>query len=140
MQQDKLRLIFFIALLLGISLLAFFIFLPYLTALVVAGTLAIIFEPLYARVRKFIRSDSIASLSTVFFVIIIVLIPLSLIGTTVVTQAAQLYGDITSGNQSADFFHRAEIVIQQKLSAIDPRISVDFEQMMKQFLGFILDK
>lgn len=140
MQQEKIRIIFFVTLLLAISLLAFFIFLPYLTALVLAGTLAIIFEPLYTRIRKFIRSDSVAALSTVFVVVIIVLIPLSLIGTTVVTQAAQLYGDITSGNQSGDFIHRMETIIQQKLGALDPRISIDFEQMMKQFLGFILDK
>lgn len=140
MQQDKLRLIFFIALLLGISLLAFFIFLPYLTALVVAGTLAIIFEPLYMRVRKIIRSDWVASLTTVSLVIVIVLIPLSFIGTTVVTQAAQLYSDIVSNNQSANFVHRVETIVQEKLSAFDPRISVDFEQMMKQLLGFILDK
>ncbi len=140
MQQDKLRQIFFYSLLLGVFLLAFFIFLPYLTALVVAGTLAIIFEPLYTRVKKVIHIDWVASLLTVLFVIIIVLIPLSFIGTTVVTQATQLYNDITSGNQSADFFHRTEIIIQQKLSAVDPRISIDFEQTTKQFLGFILDK
>lgn len=140
MSQDKLRLIFFFSLLLGISFLAFFIFLPYLGALVVAGTLAIIFEPLYARVNKVIKSSWIASLITVIFVIIIVLIPLTLIASTVITQASGLYGDITSANQSSNFLNNTEIAIQQKLNAIDPRISVDFETIIKQILGFIVDK
>lgn len=140
MQQEKIRIIFFVTLLLAISLLAFFIFLPYVGAIAIAGTLAIIFESLYTKLIRLFRTEALAALFTVILVTIIVLIPLALIANTVIVQAGQLYSDITSDNQSADFIRHAEALIQEKLRAFDPAISFDFAQGIKQILGYIINQ
>lgn len=140
MQQEKIRIIFFVTLLLTISLLAFFVFLPYVGVIAIAGTLAIIFESLYVKLIRLFRKEAVAALVTVILVTVIVLIPLALIANTVIIQAGQLYSDITSGSQSADFIRHMESLIQERLRAVDPTISFDFAQGIKQILGYIVNQ
>ena len=92
MDFKKAQLAFFITITLIAATLVVLIFLPYLAPLVFAGTLAIVFRPLYDRlVRKVEFPPWLAALVTVVAALTIVLLPLVVFGTLVLQEARDLY-------------------------------------------------
>ena len=80
---------------LGVALVFFlFIMWPNMGALVLAATLALVFYPLYQRLIVFVHHKSIAALTTVAIVVIIVFIPLGVFATKVFGDATTLYASI----------------------------------------------
>jgi predicted PurR-regulated permease PerM len=73
------------------------ILLPYAGAVFWAVVLAILFAPLYRRLRKRMNGKpNRAALVTLFSIIVMVLLPLSLITASLVRQAAEVYGNMSS--------------------------------------------
>ncbi|MEK7520216.1 MAG: AI-2E family transporter [Patescibacteria group bacterium] len=138
LQNAHVRIAFFIALLLGVGALAFFIFLPYFTILIVAGTLAVIFEPLHRKIAHGVGIPSLASLITVFIIICIFLMPLILFGTLVFQEAANVYTSLATGETARTFAHDAAATLESKLRILNPSVTVDVNQMMRQALGWLL--
>ncbi|MBP6855813.1 MAG: AI-2E family transporter [Candidatus Pacebacteria bacterium] len=91
MNSSKNQPVLITILLVGMLILAFFIMLPYLTAIILAMVLAIVCEPLYLRIKKVVRINWIASLAMTLCVLIIFLLPLSFFGTLVFNEARDMY-------------------------------------------------
>lgn len=91
MNSSKKQPVLITVLLVGVLILAFFIMLPYLTAIILAMVLAIICEPLYLWIKRIVRINWLASLIMTIGVLIIFLLPLSFFGTLVFNQARDLY-------------------------------------------------
>ena len=141
MNQEKLQTFFFLSLLIGISVLVAYVFLPYVGVIIVSATMAIILRPLHRRILSSIPThESLASLATVLAALLIIFIPLFLFGAAVVKQAGELYFDITSGAQSTDIINRALIAVQEKISRFAPSAALDADQALKQLLGWIISK
>lgn len=141
MDREKLQTFFFLSLLLGISTLVIFVLLPYLTVIIVSGTLAVILYPLYWRITHILPShESLASLITVFIALIIIFVPLFLFGAAVVKQAGELYFDIASGANGTDFVNRTILLVQEKIKLFAPNAAIDIDESLKQLLGWILGK
>ncbi len=99
MDHKALETYFFIALLLGALILGFFVLLPYLSALILAGVFAIIFRPAYHRVLRLLGNRrAIAAFLTAILAFIIVFAPLFLLGWRVFQEATGLYVNLTVGN------------------------------------------
>ncbi|MEI8338011.1 MAG: AI-2E family transporter [bacterium] len=118
MKEKKLEIyLFFI--LLGIALyLTFSILAPYLQVLFLALVFAVIFEPLYKKIKKIMgRWHSVAALITVLIVITIVLIPLILYGMALSGEIRNLYTSFFTSNNSTDWIAtlttNANIFIQE---------------------------
>lgn len=75
---------------------AWLILSPYLGVLVLAGTLAFVFRPLYERFLKFFHYEFIAALAIVIIVTLIVFIPLGLFGVQIFVEATGLYATLAS--------------------------------------------
>ncbi len=89
--------------LLGIgTLVAIFLFWPFLKLLALAGILAVLFRPWHKAMQKRIVSKTGSALATVFFVLILILIPLSFLGYILYKEFANLYANVTSGAVSLD--------------------------------------
>ena len=140
MDKEKLQTFFFLSLLLGISTLVIFVFLPYLSVIIVSGTLAVVLYPLYRRIMRVIPHETFASLITVLIALLVIFIPLFMFGAAVVTQAGELYLSITNGAKNTDFVNQAILLIQEKLKLFAPQATFDFDESLKQLLGWILGK
>lgn len=96
MQESFIKKYFFAIVLLAALILGFFLFLPFLTTIIMSVVLTVLFHPLYRRIHTKIKSPSIASLLTVVIFIIVVCIPVVFIATVVFNQAQDLYTWIVS--------------------------------------------
>jgi len=96
MQESFIKKYFFSLLLLAALVLGFFLFLPFLTTIIMSVVLSVLFHPLYLRINNTLRSPSISSLLTVLIFIIVLCIPIVFISTVVFNQAQDLYAWIVS--------------------------------------------
>lgn len=84
------------------AILGFFIFKPYLNALVLAGTFAILFYPLYERFISLFKGrwNGFASVLTVIIASVFVFVPLGFLGQQVFTQATSVYTALTNRSEA----------------------------------------
>lgn len=100
MDHKALETYFFIALLLGALVLGFFVLLPYLSALILAGVFAVIFRPAYRRVlRLFGKRRAMAAFLTAILAFVVVFTPLFYLGWRVFQEATGLYVSLTVGSE-----------------------------------------
>lgn len=99
MVNRKLQLQFLLTLLVGVLVVSFFILRPFLAPLALATVFAVILQPIYKRLLRYMGNrKAVVALLTVFLSVICVLIPLVFIASTIFNEAAQLYNSITQGN------------------------------------------
>jgi predicted PurR-regulated permease PerM len=97
--KNNFQMYFFAALLVGMIVLAFFIFLPFLVSLAMAATLAVVCHPLYERLRRLTGDRrGIAAAFTVLLAILAFLLPLAILGVLVFREAGALAEEIRSDN------------------------------------------
>ena len=88
----------FLLLVVAISLAFAWILWPFFGAVLWGTILAIVFAPLYRRLRKMMeRRHSVAALATVTIVLLIVILPLLLVGALLVQEAVSVYARFESG-------------------------------------------
>lgn len=97
---QKAGLYFLLLLLAGASLLVYFIFAPFLSALILAVVFAVVLQPLYRWILSKWRHPSLASLATVLVAAIGIITPLSFLGTQIAKEAADVYVGTVYGNGS----------------------------------------
>lgn len=118
--ENKAQHYFFLAILIGVMTLTFFIFYPYLTSLLLAIVFSVTFRPLHRAVSKvFSRGNQSSSLSafiTLLIVAILVVTPLIFIGKQVYSESANLYYSLTDEGQRSQIIHTLNS-LSQSLSA-----------------------
>jgi predicted PurR-regulated permease PerM len=88
----------FLLLLISVSVAFAWILWPYGGAILWATVLAIVFAPLYRRVCRMMgQKQSLAALSTVVIILIIVILPLSIVATLLFQEASTAYEKFQSG-------------------------------------------
>jgi len=137
MDKERLQSIFFMGLLVGMLILIFFIFRPYLTIFIISGTLAVIFAPFYKKVLKAVKKTWIAAIISVLAALIILFIPLTFFSTLVIQQAGQLYISVRSGASIA-FLNNITTYLQAQLQLIDQNISLNISELLQQALSWML--
>lgn len=102
---------FFIVLLAVTIFLAWLILAPYVGMLVFAGTLALLFQPLYKKLLRAFRYESLAAFVTIIVATLIIFVPLGFISIRVFGEATALYISLTAhggfdfGTALTDFLH-----------------------------------
>lgn len=112
----------------------YLIFAPYLSAIVLAVTLAIIFNPLYRTIHRLMpKFSGFASFITVLLAIIFILIPLIFFGFQIFKEAQGLYTNIVSGQSTSviSFFNT-------RLNEIAPWLNFDIKQSAEQLIASIV--
>ena len=93
----RLQLIFFTILTAGVSVMAFFIFKPYIAPIFLAAIIAIVFHPFYKRLLKVLGGKkSLTSFVSVVIVLGIILIPSIFIGIALYKEATDFYFRLSS--------------------------------------------
>lgn len=99
MNHKTIQTVFFLILLVGALVLLFFIVQPFLGALVLAFTLAILFYPLYQRINQGLKDRrGIAALLTILIILIVVLTPLTFLSFQVFNEARGFYFQTIGGS------------------------------------------
>ncbi len=136
MHRTYIQTAFFFTLLVGVLTLAFFIFLPYLTTLSVAATFAVVTCPLHKWITRLCRGrEGIAALLTVLITVLLVLAPLSFIGTQVVWESQHLYQRIMENQESLTETFTG--LIERTIEQFAPQASLDLNRYAGQGLSFI---
>jgi predicted PurR-regulated permease PerM len=127
---------FSIGLLLAAAVLVVFVFLPELDAIVLGISVAILFQPWYAALKKTLHDRSGAAAAViVLLAVAIILVPLAFIGLQMFAEAQGLYGQIALGGTTA------VPVIAWLRTAIHgwlPSFNIDLTPYVQQVLGFLI--
>ncbi len=139
----KTELHFLLILLVGIFLLSFYIFKPFLFALTLAIVFATIFDPLHDRVLQLTRgSRGLGALIATLCVLILAIVPLTFLGIQIFQEASGLYSSLSSGTAAADLSRNVNSSLQQltKISPVPLEFSTDINQYVQEGLNFILQR
>ncbi len=108
-QKNHLESITFFILLAVVGLSVVFMFLPFFKLIALGGILAVLFYPIKIEISKKIKSESVASLLTLFLAMLIILAPVYAIGQLVFNEVAGVYSQASHGllnlSQSAFMAH-----------------------------------
>ena len=136
MKLHTLEVGFFITLVVGVLLLTFFIFKPYLAATFLAVVFALLFDPVYEfLLRRFhFRSrESVAALITVVLMILTILIPLIFFGSLIFQEAAALI----AGN-STEVLSGKVLAVKEYIESVLP-VSIDIAGYMQRTLNSLVN-
>lgn len=124
-------------LLLALVTIAFgWILLPYFGAIFWAGTLALVFNPLQQwLVRRFNGRRNLAALTTLLICFVIVIIPGTLVTTSMVYEGRSLFLRIRSGDINlGDYINQLHVLLPDSLDNWLERIGLDsFSQLREKF-------
>ncbi len=139
MQDRRVQVGFFVALITLVLVLSYFIFKPYITALFLSLILYISFEPLFQALLRFTQEKRwLASLLTVTFIVVIILFPFIFFGFFLFEDAKDLYTRVSSEGLDHNIIHEWATIIQGHVNTIIPIVTIDIEQYMNKFLGLIV--
>jgi predicted PurR-regulated permease PerM len=125
--------IFFYTVFATIFVLTFFLFKPFLTTILLAATLAVVLNPIYLNVRKFVsKNSSFASIITIFLSIVFIITPIFMVGQRAFFEAKDLYFELSNNNVSEfDFIlNTIEVPLRQFIP--------DFTLNINQYTGLLL--
>lgn len=133
MENKRISFSFFIALFVGIGVLTFFVFRPFLPVLALAAIFAVILRPLYIRFLAIFRGrETPAALSVICLVLLGIILPTIFLGTRIFTEARTLFSSMEESGEvlSSGLFS----TIEQNIQQVFPRASLDIEAYTNQLV------
>lgn len=139
MPTDKqTQIYFFVAIFLAVLALNVAVFLPFIGAIVLALTLAVAFNPVYAWIlRRFNNRASWAALATILLVVLVIIIPIAFLGALVFKEAGVVYSVFRDGSGEA-YVGNLNRVINAKLQDISPGLAFDARAVFEKILNFFV--
>ncbi|MEK7150625.1 MAG: AI-2E family transporter [Patescibacteria group bacterium] len=141
MSEHKQELYFLLVALFGTFILAFWIFQPFLYALVLAMVFATVFQPLYKKVVKYTRGNrGLSALITVLAAVVLIFTPVVFLGMQVFKEAQQLYASLLEGSGKdavLNIFNIAQDIFQKYFPGAQEG-SFNIDQYLKQGLSWLL--
>jgi predicted PurR-regulated permease PerM len=118
------------------------IVLPFYGAILWGVVIAIVFRPLYLRVLRDIpRRPTIAALLTVLVILLLVILPITFVGSLLVQEAVSTYERIQSGELNAGrFFQQIRAALPAWADTLLQRIGMDQLGNMGERLGSVLSR
>ncbi len=133
MEYRKISFAFFVALFIGISVLTFLVFRPFLSVLALAAIFAVILRPIYIHVLAFFRGrETPAALVVICLVLLGIILPSVFLGTRIFTEARSLFASLqhNGGAISHTFISTIENTVRQ----VFPKVSLDFDLYTSQLV------
>lgn len=136
MVSPRSELYFYIGILLAVAVLVAFVFLPELDAIILGVSVAVLFQPWYAALKRWLhdRSGTAAAL-IVILAIAIILVPLIFFGIQMVAEAQGLYVQIASGGAGTI---RVITWLRSVVSRWFPSLNVNPAGYLQQLLGLVI--
>lgn len=154
MNNQKSQPYFLLILLTGVLILAFFIFRPFLYALILAAVFAVVFQPVYQKIVSVFRrqqapleaetltGQGLAALATILIVVIFIFTPLIFLGIQIFQEAQQLFFSLTNtenGGRDAVFSILNGLMDSVKnYFPATQEFSINISEYIKQGLSWLL--
>lgn len=139
MSYQKSELYFIFALLAGAGVLTFFIFQPFLYALILAVIFATVFEPIHKRILSATRERAgLAALLTTAFVLMVIVVPIAFLGIQIFKEATQLYSSLLNNGGAAGLSLVIEQMVQRLNIPFLPTESFELSQYLRQGLNWLV--
>lgn len=141
MNHQKLALYFLFILLSGFFVLTFFIFRPFLYALVLAIVFTVVLQPIHQKIINYARGrQGVAALATMLIIIIFIFTPLIFLGIQIFQEAQQLYFSLTYGDGKDAVLSMFNNFIDnlKKYFPITQEFSININQYVKQGLNWLI--
>ena len=136
MEQKRLELILFSALFVVLSVLLFFVFRPFLSILVLAAVLSILFHPLNERLTKFFHGKkSLTACLLVIVAFVFLIIPVIFFGIQIFAQAQSFFSltQVDQGQYIQSIQQNVDAVVQHFI----PSFSLDISSSVTAGLSFV---
>lgn len=141
MSQKTIQLSFFIALTLGLLVVSFLVFKPYLGIIFISCVLSIICNPVYQKLISWFKGrEGLAAITVLVMVVFIIIIPLVFIATSVFSEAVGLYNSIVFQGEASKIIIYSDS-ISSKLGQIifqDPSVRLNIQDYLKDVLSWII--
>ncbi len=141
MNNKKIQIYFLLILLVGSTILAFFVFRPFLYALILAAIFAIVFSPFHKKVLAYFGNrEVLAALCTTIIILIVILAIIIFLGIQIFQEANKLYSSLTDSNKNGIIFNTYEglnLKLQEFFPTM-PKVFINIEQYITQSLTSIL--
>lgn len=130
---------FLFALLASAFVIVFFIFKPFLYALILAVIFATTFAPVHKKILKTLpQYEGIAAILTVLFFLLVIVVPISLLSTQIFREATQLYSSLIDNGGAAGLSQNIEGLLRSAGFTFLPSGTLDFSSYIKQGLSFLI--
>lgn len=140
MSYQKSELYFLVTLLVGMSIVTFFIFEPFLYALILAVIFATVFAPVHKRILSGLREKrGLAALVTTAFVLIVIVVPVTFLSTQIFQEATSLYSSLSDNGGTAGLLRITEDAVRDIGIPFFSVGSLDLGQYFEQGLSFLIE-
>ncbi len=131
--NSKFQFYFFVAIFLGVLVLALFILKPFIYPFILAIIFAALFYPFYLAILRFFSGrKSLSAFVTVILILLLILIPLSLLGIKLSTEAGQLYTSLSSNG--SELLKNLKDLMNGRLDIL----SLDLNKYLQQGTNWLL--
>jgi len=135
MENKKISFSFFIALFIGISILTFFVFQPFLPVLALAAIFAVILRPLYIRFLALYRGrETPAALSVIFLVLLGIILPVTFLGSRIFVESKALFSSM--GEEGGIISNNPFLTLEENIRHTFPHVSLDITKYSDQLLAW----
>lgn len=142
MNKQKTENYFLAVLLLIVFVLSFYIFKPFLYALILAVVFATIFLPIHRRILLLTKnSKTLSAIISTLLILIVVIVPLSFVGFQLFQEATNLYGFLAVRNQTGDFSSVINSVILSLKNILPASVDLSFDinHYLESILSWFVD-
>ncbi len=138
--SSRLQTTFFVILLVGVVVLTFFVMRPYLPAVVLAITFAVMAHPLEKKIARLVGGRPVVSAAlTTVLVALLIVIPLTLVGSLIVDEASNLYVRLANGGSAAELVQRVQEWLGPSVaSSLVPSL-VEVDRYLRELTGLVVD-
>ena len=139
MGYQKSELYFLLVLLAGMSVVIFFIFQPFLYALILAVIFATVFAPVHKRILAVMQARAgLSALLTTLFVLVVIVVPVTFLGIQIFQESTQLYSSVVDNGGTIELARGIEDVVRSLGIPFLPTGTLDFGLYVKQGLSFLI--
>jgi len=125
MDKDILQRYFFITALFLVSVLIFFIFLPFFEIILISVVFALVLSPLYKKISKFLGGwNRVSAVIVILLFTVVIIVPSFFLATELFGQSKDLYTELTN-NTKIDYLQKITDSIEKPVRTVYPDFSLD---------------
>ncbi len=123
MENKKIQIYFFSALLLAVSVLLFFVLYPFVGVLALAAVLAFVLQQLYNRVLRIFKFESLASFIAIIVLAVFIILPLLFLGWQIFQEAQSMYFQVAGAK--LPYLNELTALIENPIRNYIPNFSIN---------------
>jgi predicted PurR-regulated permease PerM len=120
MDKDILQRYFFVTSLFLVTVLIFFIFLPFLEVIILSTIFAVVLNPLYKKLSKWFGGHrGFSAFILILLFAIVIMVPVFFLAKTVLGESRSIYSQLTSGSEF-DYINKINHLVEKPIQRFYP--------------------